>query len=104
MGYLLGGGRDADVLLVADVANKTFVVDEADEDSPAIYEWDEYDRFIVGQTPVDMELFEAVLVEAQKRPDKQNPMITELRLEWRSYDWTLPATGPSGRSMRPASR
>ena len=36
-----------------------------------------------------MELFEAVLVEAQKRPDKQNPMITELRLEWRSYDWTF---------------
>ena len=66
MGYLLGAERDVDVLLVADVANKTFVVDEAGEDSPAIYEWDEYDRFIIGQTPVDMELFEAVLVEAQK--------------------------------------
>ena len=89
MGYLLGAMRDADVLLVADVANKTFVVDEAGEDSPEIYEWDEYDRFIVGQTPVDMELFEAVLVEAQKRPDKQDPVITNLVLEWRSYDWTF---------------
>ena len=99
-------------ILVADVANATFVVQEADG-TPEMYEWDDADRFILGNTPVDRDVFEAVVTAAVQTPDptadprERARNVTGLTLSWRSYDyrraadravWTINATcEPSAR-------
>ena len=98
-----------DDLLVIDVANKTFVINQADPESdgnptgPHMYKWDSVDSFSVGGTDVPMALFETILETSQSDDSKidsddHHPVVDELRLR--------PALGPSQlgahRHLRPA--
>ena len=76
-------------LLVIDVANKTFVINQDTPGGPHMYSWDSLDTFSVGGTDVPMALFETILTTSQSSTSKIEVTITTL--SWTSYDYGRPS-------------
>ena len=80
-----------DEILVIDVANKTFVVNQSGDDpnGPHMYSWDSLDTFSVGGEDVSMALFETILETSHSTTSKTTVQIDSV--EWSSYDYGRPA-------------
>ena len=84
-------GHAADAILVTDVANRTFVINQSGVDpaGPHMYRWDSLDTFSVGGTDVPMSLFETILTTSQSTTSKI--MVDITNLSWTSYDYGRPS-------------
>ena len=81
-------------ILVVDVENQTFVVEQiadgaaANPTGPHMYSWDSVDTFTVGSTPVSMELFQEILEASMDDDSKIGVTINSV--SWTSYNYTRP--------------